>query len=80
MRLHDLRHGYGSRLISVGASPKAVAVAMGDTLATVLKTYAHLLPGDLDAVAAATSKAVFGGRVQGVSSGEAGSDGRRIGI
>jgi hypothetical protein len=29
-------------------------VAMGNTLATVLKTYVNLLPGDLDTLAAAT--------------------------
>jgi hypothetical protein len=63
MTLHGPRHEYGSRLISAGVSPKAVAVAIGDTLETILKTYAHLLPGDLDSIAAATSRAVFGGRL-----------------
>lgn len=42
---HFLRHHYVSVLLDAGASVPQVAELIGDTTATVMKTYAHMLPG-----------------------------------
>ena len=58
--LHELRHGFGSMLVS-GVSIKTVQVAMGHANVTLtLQTYTHLIPGDGAAVARAMSVSVFG--------------------
>jgi integrase len=42
MRLHDLRHSHVSSLIAEGWDVVRVAARIGDTIATVQETYAHL--------------------------------------
>ena len=49
-RYHDLRHHYASELLGHGVSVVAVASAMGDDPATVLRTYAHLTGSDDDRI------------------------------
>ena len=46
IRIHDLRHSFVSYLISLGANLTVVADLIGDTLAQVTKTYAHLYEED----------------------------------
>lgn len=50
IRLHDLRHSFVSRCISLGASLPVVASLINDTLEQVVKTYAHLCENDLKRV------------------------------
>lgn len=45
VRLHDLRHFVATSMLQDGESPIDVANQLGDTVATVLRTYAHYLPG-----------------------------------
>jgi integrase len=45
---HVLRHTYASLSVMAGVSLWKVAQVMGDTAATVDKTYAHLMPGHMD--------------------------------
>jgi integrase len=40
--VHDLRHSHVSKLIALGADPAMVANRIGDSLETVMRTYAHL--------------------------------------
>jgi integrase len=42
--MHALRHTAASAWLSVGADIVAVAAWLGDTVETVYKTYAHLMP------------------------------------
>ncbi len=44
IRVHDLRHSHVSLCIELGYSALLVAKRIGDTVAVVLKTYAHLYP------------------------------------
>lgn len=44
MKLHGLRHTHATILLSKGFNAKVVAERLGDTVETVLKTYAHVLP------------------------------------
>lgn len=44
IRFHDLRHTHATLLLKAGLSPKVVAERLGDTVATVMNTYAHVLP------------------------------------
>jgi integrase len=61
--LHSLRHGYASALIGSGASVKVVQRLMGHSnVQMTLQTYAHMMPGDDDGIAATLSARVFGGR------------------
>ena len=46
VRFHDLRHHAASELLGAGISVVAVAAILGDTPATVLRTYAHLVQSD----------------------------------
>lgn len=46
IRIHDLRHSHASLLIKLGFSMPAVAKRLGDTVAVVMDTYAHLYPDD----------------------------------
>lgn len=46
IRIHDLRHSFVSMLIHLGANLAVVADLIGDTLAQVTKTYAHLYEED----------------------------------
>jgi integrase len=46
--MHVLRHTAASRWLSRGLNPAMVASYLGDTVAVVLKTYAHYVPGDDD--------------------------------
>lgn len=50
MTFHTLRHSFVSWLVSQDVQLKKVALLVGDTTAMIDATYAHLLPGDLDAV------------------------------
>jgi integrase len=45
VRLHDLRHYVATSMLQDGESPIDVAGQLGDTVPTVLRTYAHYLPG-----------------------------------
>jgi integrase len=45
VRLHDLRHHVATSMLQDGESPIDVAGQLGDTVQTVLRTYAHFLPG-----------------------------------
>jgi integrase len=64
--LHELRHGYGSILISAGMPIKSVSVSMGHAnVMMTLSTYTHLMPGDDAALAATLSTKVFGAPVRG---------------
>jgi integrase len=52
MRFHDLRHTHASTLLSKGKSIKAVSRRLGhSTVTTTLAVYAHVLPGDDQALA-----------------------------
>lgn len=44
MKLHGLRHTHATLLLSKGFNAKVVAERLGDTVETVMKTYAHVLP------------------------------------
>lgn len=44
--LHRLRHTYASALLRQGVDVVRVAAWMGDNVATVVSTYAHLMPDD----------------------------------
>lgn len=73
--LHQLRHGFGSMLVSAGVSIKAVQVAMGHAnVMMTLQVYTHLMPGDDTSVARTISQCVFGagsgGNFLGTSSPE----------
>lgn len=46
IRIHDLRHSFVSMLIHLGANLTVVADLIGDTLAQVTQTYAHLYDED----------------------------------
>ena len=46
IRMHDIRHSFVSMLIHLGANLTVVADLIGDTLAQVTKTYAHLYEED----------------------------------
>ena len=41
---HEFRHSHASYLISQGIRPERIAYRLGDTVETVMKTYAHLFP------------------------------------
>ena len=45
---HDLRHHFASVMLRATGDPVAVARAMGNTPAMVLKTYGHMMPGAED--------------------------------
>ena len=41
---HEFRHSHASYLISQGIRPELIAYRLGDTVAVIMKTYAHLFP------------------------------------
>lgn len=45
VRLHDLRHHVATSMLEDGETPMDVANQLGDRVETVLRTYAHYLPG-----------------------------------
>lgn len=45
VRLHDLKHFAVSQMLTDGVAPHVVAQRTGTTLATILRVYAHYLPG-----------------------------------
>jgi integrase len=49
---HDLRHHHATVLLSRGVSPALVAERLGHDVATLLKTYAHVIRSDDDRVRA----------------------------
>lgn len=51
IRVHDLRHSHAALLIELGYSMALVAERLGDTIETVMKTYAHLYPSKQEIVA-----------------------------
>ena len=50
MTFHTLRHTMVSYLVQKDVQLKKIAMLVGDTTSMIDETYAHLLPGDLDAV------------------------------
>jgi len=54
---HSLRKFYATNLLSAGVNPKAVAKYLGDSVQTMLKTYALVAATDADQAKAAMSKA-----------------------
>lgn len=44
IRFHDIRHTHVTLLLKSGVSVKVVAERLGDTVDTILHTYAHVLP------------------------------------
>ena len=58
--LHALRHSAAARLISAGASPKALQTILGHRSAAFsLTTYGHMFSSDLDALAASLDNAYW---------------------
>lgn len=51
IRVHDLRHSHAALLIELGYSMALVAERLGDTIETVMRTYAHLYPNKQEIVA-----------------------------
>jgi site-specific recombinase XerD len=47
---HDLRHHHASVLLSAGVSPALVAERLGHDIATLLRTYSHVIRSDDDRV------------------------------
>jgi len=60
VRFHDLRHTAVTILLSHGVQPHTVAKMIGDDVALMLRTYAHVLPSQLEATASVMDS-VFGG-------------------
>lgn len=52
MKIHGLRHTHATLLLSKGFNAKVVAERLGDTVETVMRTYAHVLPNMQKEVAA----------------------------
>jgi integrase len=59
---HVLRHTFASMHLRAGVDIVRVAAWMGDTVAMVSSTYAHLMPGDDDADGRAAVDLFFAGR------------------
>ena len=60
IRLHDLRHGYATRLLERGVHPKVVSEALGhSSIGMTLDTYNHVMPS-MSQVAADALEEVFG--------------------
>lgn len=59
MRLHDLRHAFGSALLVAGIHPKVASEALGhSSVAFTMDTYQHLMPTMGSQVAAAIETAL----------------------
>ena len=52
-RFHDLRHTHATELLRAGVHIKIVAERLGDSEATVMRTYSHVLPDMQETAAAA---------------------------
>ena len=52
-RFHDLRHTHATELLRAGVHIKIVAERLGDSEATVMRTYSHVLPDMQESAAAA---------------------------
>lgn len=69
MRWHGLRHACASLLLANGSDAATVAAVLRHASpTTTLRTYAHALPGGIDA-AAATMDAILTGRSTGLAAG-----------
>lgn len=55
---HSLRHHHASTLLSQGVSPALVAERLGHDVATLLRTYAHVIRSDDDRVRALVDEAM----------------------
>ena len=55
---HDLRHAHATALLRKGVNPRAVAARLGHSVQTLMATYAHLLRGDAEQVAAVFAQEV----------------------
>jgi integrase len=61
IRLHDVRHSYATASLAAGVPVKVLSARLGHAdIATTLRIYAHVLPGDDEAAADATAAAVLG--------------------
>jgi integrase len=61
---HDLRHYHASVLLSEGVSPPLVAERLGHNVATLLKTYAHVIRKDEDRVRNIVDETLGGGSAE----------------
>ena len=59
IRIHDLRHSSASLLIEYGATMVLVAERLGDTIAVIERTYAHLYPGKQEDIITRISDSVI---------------------
>jgi integrase len=65
VRLHDLRHAFGTALLGAGVHPKVASEALGHaSVAFTMDTYQHVLPSLGDQAATAID-AAFGDAVRG---------------
>jgi integrase len=60
-KFHTTRHTYASTLLSGGVSVPAAADYLGHSPAVLLRTYAHLMPGDHDRARSVVEAAFAGG-------------------
>jgi len=60
IRLHDARHSHATALLMAGTPVQVAAERIGDDAGTMLRVYAHVLPGQQQAAAEAVA-ALFGG-------------------
>jgi integrase len=61
VRLHDLRHAFGTALLETGVHPKVASEALGhSSVAFTMDTYQHVLPTMGEQVAAAIEAALGG--------------------
>lgn len=56
LHFHCLRHTHATELLIAGIHPKVVAERIGDSVPTVMRTYAHATPDLQDEAAAATGR------------------------
>lgn len=45
IRFHDMRHSYATAMLAAGVPVQVAAERIGDDPATMLRIYAHVLPG-----------------------------------
>ena len=60
LRQYDLRHTTATLLLSKGVTPKVVAERLGNDVQTLLRHYAHVLPGQQEEAAATLDALLFG--------------------
>ena len=61
LRQYDLRHTMATLLLSKGVTPKVVAERLGNDVQTLLRHYAHVLPGQQEEAAATLDELLFRG-------------------